>query len=105
MSGPSHSRAAWPLATSEWTGLQVVEDGDLVGEATAPIATVPALIALKAEAIPRRSGGNSPQKVGSDIHDLVCLGCERPEQRIGVDHLPRLRTAGDRGEGVGVEGA
>lgn len=66
------------LATSESTGLRVVEDGDVVGEATAPIATVAALIALKAVAIPRRSGGNSPQKVGSDIHDLVRLvdGCD-----------------------------
>ncbi len=66
------------LATSESTELQVVEEGDVVGEATASIATVPALIALKAVAIPRRSAGNSPQKVGSDIHDLVRLvdGCD-----------------------------
>lgn len=36
------------------------------------------LIALKAVAIPRRSGGSSPQKVGSDILDLVRLvhGCD-----------------------------
>ena len=40
---------------------------------TAPIATTPSLIALKAVAIARRSGGDSPQKVGSDIHDLVRL--------------------------------
>lgn len=66
------------LTTSEWTGLQVVQDGEVVLEASAPIATVPALIALKAVAIPRRSAGNSPEKVGSDIHDLVRLvqGCE-----------------------------
>ena len=66
------------LATSESTALQVVADGDVVEEASAPIATVAALIALKAVAIPRRSGGNSPQKVGSDIHDLVRLvqGCD-----------------------------
>lgn len=66
------------LTTSEWTRLQVVQDGEVVVEASAPIATVPALISLKAVAIPRRSAGNSPEKVGSDIHDLVRLvqGCE-----------------------------
>jgi hypothetical protein len=61
------------LATSEWTGLQVVEDRDTIAEVSAPIASVPALIALKTVAIPRRSRGNSPEKVGSDIHDLVRL--------------------------------
>jgi len=61
------------LATSEWIELQVVEDGGVAVEASAPIATAPALIALKTVAIPRRSRGNSPEKVGSDIHDLVRL--------------------------------
>ena len=66
------------LATSEWAGLQVVEGRDIIAEASAPIATVPALIVLKTVAIPRRSRGNSPEKVGSDIHDLVRLvqGCD-----------------------------
>jgi len=42
------------------------------------VATVASLIALKAVAIPRRSASNNPQKVGSDIHDLVRLvqGCD-----------------------------
>ena len=66
------------LATSEWTELQVVEGRDIIAEASAPIATGPALIVLKTVAIPRRSLGNSPEKVGSDIHDLVRLvqGCD-----------------------------
>ncbi len=66
------------LATSEWTRLKVVEDRDVIAEASAPIATVPALIVLKTVAIPRRSRGSSPEKVGSDIHDLVRLvqGCD-----------------------------
>ena len=61
------------LATSKPTELVVVEDGDVIARATAPIATTSSLIALKAVAIARRSGGHSPQKVGSDIHDLVRL--------------------------------
>ena len=42
------------------------------------MASVGALIALKAVAIPRRSASNNPQKVGSDVHDLVRLvqGCD-----------------------------
>lgn len=39
----------------------------------APIATASSLIALKAVAIPHRSQSNRPEKVGSDIHDLVRL--------------------------------
>ena len=79
------------LATSEWTGLQVVEGRDIIAEANAPIATVPALIVLKTVAIPRRSRGNSPDKVGSDIHDLVRLvqGCDFD----AVDHV--ISEAGD----------
>ena len=61
------------LATSEPTELVAVEDGDVVAKATAPIATTSSLIALKAVAIARRAQGDSPQKVGSDIHDLVRL--------------------------------
>ena len=61
------------LATSEPTELFAVEDGDVVAKATAPIATTSSLIALKAVAIARRAGGDSPEKVGSDVHDLVRL--------------------------------
>ena len=61
------------LATSEPTELVAVEDGDVVAKATAPIATTSSLIALKTVAIARRAQGDSPQKVGSDIHDLVRL--------------------------------
>lgn len=79
------------LATSEWTRLKVVEDRDVIAEACAPIATVPALIVLKTVAIPRRSRGSSPEKVGSDIHDLVRLvqGCDFD----AVDHA--ISVAGD----------
>ena len=61
------------LATSEPTELVAVEGGDVVAKATAPIATTSSLIALKAVAIARRARGDSPEKVGSDIHDLVRL--------------------------------
>lgn len=61
------------LSTCEPVELQVVMDSEIVARASAPIASTPALIALKAVAIPRRSQSNSPAKVGSDIHDLVRL--------------------------------
>ena len=61
------------LATSEWIELVVVEDGVVITRVIAPIATTSSLIALKSVAIARRSQGDSPQKVGSDIHDLVRL--------------------------------
>ena len=61
------------MATSEPTDLVVVEDGDIVAQATAPMATTSSLIALKAVAIARRPQGGSPEKIGSDIHDLVRL--------------------------------
>ena len=61
------------LATSESTELVVVEDETAVARASAPIATASSLIALKAVAIPHRSQSNHPEKVGSDIHDLVRL--------------------------------
>ena len=51
------------LATSEPTELVAVEDGDVVAKATAPIATTPSLIALKAVAIARRARGDNPEKV------------------------------------------
>ena len=69
------------LATSESTELVVVEDGAVVARTSAPIATTSSLIALKAVAIPHRSQSSHPEKVGSDIHDLVRLvqGCDFDE--------------------------
>ncbi len=42
-------------------------------DATIPVATSSALVALKTVSMVRRPHGNSPHKVGSDIHDLVRL--------------------------------
>ena len=61
------------LAISEPIDLVVVEDSDIIAKATAPMATTSSLIALKAVAIARRPHGGSPEKIGSDIHDLVRL--------------------------------
>lgn len=52
----------------------VVADGGAVAVDTAiPVATAGALVALKTVSMVRRPHGNSPHKVGSDIHDLVRL--------------------------------
>ena len=79
------------LATSEPTELVAIEDGDVVAKATAPIATSSSLIALKTVAIARRAQGDSPQKVGSDIHDLVRLVHSRDFDAVADS----LATAGD----------
>lgn len=61
------------MATSEPTDLVVVEGSEVVAKTTAPMATPASLIALKAVAIARRPQGGRPEKIGSDIHDLVRL--------------------------------
>lgn len=38
-----------------------------------PVASTAALVALKTVSMVRRPHGNSPHKIGSDIHDLVRL--------------------------------
>ncbi len=42
-------------------------------EVAAPVASVAALVALKSVSMPRRSASNHPEKVASDVHDLVRL--------------------------------
>lgn len=52
----------------------VVSDGEsVVVDAYIPVASTDALVALKTVSMVRRPHGNSPHKVGSDIHDLVRL--------------------------------
>lgn len=52
----------------------VVSDGGAaVVDATIPVASTSSLVALKTVSMVRRPHGNSPHKVGSDIHDLVRL--------------------------------
>lgn len=46
---------------------------EATAEATLPIATIPALVALKTVSMIRRPHSHHPEKVGSDIHDLVRL--------------------------------
>lgn len=61
------------MATSEPMDLVVVEGSEIVAKTTASVATSSSLIALKAVAIARRPQGGTPEKIGSDIHDLVRL--------------------------------
>lgn len=61
------------LPASEVIELVVIDDGRTVATATVPVATVAGLVVLKTVAIPRRASSNNPQKVGSDIHDVVRL--------------------------------
>lgn len=64
-------RYALQTATAE--RIVVSARGTVVVDATIPVATTSALTALKTVSMVRRPHGNSPHKVGSDIHDLVRL--------------------------------
>jgi hypothetical protein len=63
----------------------VVQDGagERVADAALPIATIPGLVALKAVSLVMRPHGNHPEKVGSDIHDLVRLVAAEGAASIG----------------------
>lgn len=47
--------------------------GSVVADAAIPVATAAALVALKTVAMVRRPQSKRPEKIGSDIHDLVRL--------------------------------
>jgi hypothetical protein len=63
----------YAMQTREPLEIVVVEAGTLAAEASAPVASSASLIALKSVSMPRRSASNHPEKVGSDVHDLVRL--------------------------------
>lgn len=60
----------WALDTAEAVGLRVVAGTETVAEARLPVATTPALVAMKAHALPRRK---TPTKRANDAYDLVRL--------------------------------
>ena len=59
--------------------------GIIAADALLPIATVPALVALKTVSMVRRPHSNHPEKVGSDIHDLVRLVDAAGARTIGPE--------------------
>jgi hypothetical protein len=67
----------------------------VVADALVPIATVGALTALKVVSMVRRPHSNHPQKVGSDIHDLVRLVASGGAQSVANELValdPKLAT-------------
>lgn len=97
---PGHPEArafalARRMALANLTNEQITvvsPDGDVVVDANLPVASVDALVALKVVSMVRRPHGNHPEKVGSDIHDLVRLtavGAQPIARRI-VDADPAL---------------
>lgn len=77
-------RVALATATAERV-IVTDHDGFVVADETIPIATIPALVALKAVAMVRRPHGNHPEKVGSDIHDLVRLVTAAGARAVAAD--------------------
>lgn len=63
----------YALRTAIAENVVVTDRGAAVVDATIPVATASALVGLKTVSMVRRPHGNSPHKVGSDIHDLVRL--------------------------------
>ncbi len=57
----------------------------VVADVVIPVATVPALVALKTVAMVRRSQSRHPEKVGSDIHDLVRLVTSTGARAVATD--------------------
>jgi len=73
-------RRAFALARSEALRSATREDilvkdrsGAVIARAVVPLASIGSLVSLKTVSMIRRPHGNHPEKVGSDIHDLVRL--------------------------------
>lgn len=75
----------YALDTAEPERIVVPDGAAVVAEATIPVATTGALVALKTVSMVRRPHGNSPQKVGSDIHDLVRLVAGSGARSVAAD--------------------
>lgn len=63
----------YAMDTREQLAMAVIDDNSVTVETLSPVATVAALVALKAVSMPRRADGNHPEKAISDAHDLVRL--------------------------------
>lgn len=63
----------YAMLTREELAVVVTEAGKVTVETSAPVASVAGLVALKSVSMPRRSASNRPEKVASDVHDLVRL--------------------------------
>ena len=59
--------------------------GQVVADAQIPVAGIAALTALKTVSMVRRPHGNHPEKVGSDIHDLVRLVAAGGARTVAAD--------------------
>lgn len=91
----------YALQTAVMERVVVSDRGSLVVEATIPVATSSALVALKTVSMVRRPHGNSPHKVGSDIHDLVRLVADTGARSIAADLVGDGELAAWTAEQVG----
>ncbi len=66
-------RSALATATAERVVVTHPSTAAVLADAVIPVATTGALVALKAVSIVRRPHSTHPEKVGSDIHDMVRL--------------------------------
>lgn len=75
----------YALQTAVVERVVVSHRGGIVIDAPIPVATSSALVALKTVSMVRRPHGNSPHKVGSDIHDLVRLVAGTGARSVAAD--------------------
>lgn len=88
------------LTSAERTPVTVTNaKAEAVAAGTIPVASVAALVALKTVSMVRRPHGNSPHKIGSDIHDLVRLTATGAQ--VAAEDLVRLDA--DLAEWVAAE--
>lgn len=75
----------YAMQTREQLAIVVTEGAEISVEATAPVASVAALVALKSVSMPRRLASNHPEKVASDAHDLTFAFGQHVEACRGRD--------------------
>lgn len=75
----------YALETAVTERVIVSDSESVVVDARIPVASTAALVALKTVSMVRRQHGNSPQKVGSDIHDLVRLVGSSGARTVATD--------------------
>jgi hypothetical protein len=73
------------LATASLERVIITDQGQPVADAAIPVASTSALVALKTVSMVRRPHSNSPQKVGSDTHDLVRLSAASGARLVASD--------------------
>jgi len=89
------------LRTAVMERVVVSNGGAVVIDATIPVASTSSLVALKTVSMVRRPHGNSPHKVGSDIHDLVRLVADSGARAVASALVTEIELAAWMADQIG----